>query len=509
MVDFSRAAIELLNDKYKSHGEEIKDIYPRVAKEIARHTPNNDGKIKKITKEYLQMMNDLDFLPNSPCIRNAGYGNMNKACFVLPVEDSISGIYKTLWQSAVIFKMGGGVGYNFSNLREKGAALSAGGTSSGVLSFMNLYDASTDAVKQGGFRRGASMGILDFDHPEITEFIQTKARYGRLTNFNLSVLVTDDFMKRVNNGDIIRLKSKIDKRKTVRTISASDIFWLSATYAWANGCPGLIFFDRINKDNMFYPDEVINATNPCGEVPLFPFESCCLGSINLSHCVTSDGELDFDKLKYLVERGTFFLMGMNKSTRYPEETPQCYDMQNRHFRLGLGVMGYADMLMKMHVMYDSTEALRVIDKIGRKLRISKKYAPLSVCTMSIAPTGSLSILADCSSGIEPVFAEEYERHLSDRVIKERRESEYLRISHEIEPIWHLKTLARWQKWIDNGVSKTINLPIYASQSDVADIYMKAWRMGCKGITVYRDTSKEEQPYRQIKRLKCDDESCYL
>jgi len=427
-------------------------------------------------------------------------------CFVLPVEDSISGIYKALKESAQIFKMGGGVGYNFSDLREKGAPLSHGGTSSGALSFMNMFNASTEAVKQGGFRRGASMGVLDFDHPEIIQFIQEKSKHNRLNNFNVSVLVNNDFMKRVANDDDIKLKSRWDKRRVTHTIKARDIFNLITLYAWDNGDPGLLFFDRINKDNSFYPGEQIRSTNPCGEVPLFPYESCCLGSINLSHCVTSDSGLDTAKLEYLIEKGTYFLMGMNKSSKFP--IPECYEAQERYFRLGLGVMGYADMLMKMHIKYDSVEALKVIDKIGRRLQKAEKYAPISTATLSIAPTGSLSILANCSSGIEPIFAPAYERHVTDGIFKETRDNEYLRTAHQISPDWHLKTLARWQKWIDNGVSKTINLPYEASQSDVAELYTNAWKTGCKGITIYRDGCRGEggQVYQKV---KCDGDSCYL
>ena len=506
-MNLSANAVNLLHQKYCSHGEQVVDIFPRVAKTIAKHTPGCNGHLKKFEKNYLNMLENLDFLPNSPCIRNAGWGNMNKACFVLPVEDSISGIYRTLWQSAVIFKMGGGVGYNFSDLREKDAPLSAGGTSSGVLSFMKLYDASTDAVKQGGFRRGASMGIMDFDHPDILDFIQIKAKYNILTNFNLSVLMTDDFMKRVETDDTVSLKSRHDRRRTTRTIKARDIFWLAVTYAWSVGCPGLIFFDRINKNNPLYPDEVIRATNPCGEVPLFPFESCCLGSMNLSHCMTSDGGIDYDKIDYLVENGTNFLMGMNKSTRYPKEISECYEQQNRFFRTGLGVMGFGDMLMKANVMYDSAETLKIIDKIGKRLQKAAKIAHQSVATLSIAPTGSLSIIGDCSNGIEPIFAPNYERRTNSGTFKEGRKHEYLRTAHDVTPDWHVKILARWQKWIDNGVSKTVNLPHEASQSDVADVYRAAWKSGCKGITVYRDGSKDQQVY--YAKSGCDGDTCYL
>jgi len=506
-MKISEQAYKLLQIRYKGPNENVEDIYPRVAKAIAKHSADVANGTESLEKEFLRMMLDSDFLPNSPCIRNAGYNNMNKACFVLPVEDSIHGIYKALLESAQIFKAGGGVGYNFSDLREEGALLSAGGTSSGALSFMNMFNASTEAVKQGGFRRGASMGVMDYDHPEIIRFIQEKGKYGRLNNFNVSVMLDDDFMKRVQKNDEIYLKSRLDKRKTVHTIKAKDLFNLISIYAWENGDPGVLFYNRINQDNPFYPNQAIRATNPCGEVPLFPYESCCLGSINLSNCVTSDGDLDKDKLKDMVYFGTLFLIGMNKATQF--SIKECYTAQERYFRLGLGVMGYADMLMKMHILYDSAEALSTIDKIGKIMKLSAKFSPMSVATRSIAPTGSLSILANCSSGIEPIFSSNYERHTTSGVFEEKRDSEYLRTAHEIEPIWHLKTLARWQKWIDNGVSKTINMPYNCSQSDVSDIYIKAWEMGCKGVTIFRDNCRGGEQVYKTKAPKCDGESCTL
>ena len=825
-MKITEQAYRLLETRYKSRNENVEDIYPRVARAIAKHAPDVANGTESLEKEFLRMMLDSDFLPNSPCIRNAGYNNMNKACFVLPVEDSIHGIYKALLESAQIFKAGGGVGYNFSDLREEGAPLSAGGTSSGALSFMNMFNASTEAVKQGGFRRGAcvsqdtraltrtgwksynelkagdeiltfcpetnttkfqpilkmnvfdwdgemisfknkfmdflftpnhrviyksssvsnaysicradsvpfvsiyvplcsvmeddrvdadisdeliqiagwiitegarkgngningftiyqseranpdkckeidalfdklgwkysknpdnkhymenkerawyvpayetrnilriednhkiipmwmleklslrqlqilfntlmkgdghttstwgkfttadkegayrflmlttllgyrasikaerggsiysisinfnrksstvkqedinkemytgkvwcptvesgfwvaerngyvcitgnSMGVLDYDHPEIINFIQEKGKYGRLNNFNVSVMLDDDFMKRVQTDDEIYLKSRLDRRRTVQTMKARDLFNLISIYAWENGDPGVLFYNRINQDNPFYPNQAIRATNPCGEVPLFPYESCCLGSINLSNCVTSDGDLDKDKLKDMVYFGTLFLIGMNKATQF--SIKECYTAQERYFRLGLGVMGYADMLMKMHILYDSAEALSTIDKIGKIMKLSAKFSPISVATRSIAPTGSLSILANCSSGIEPIFSSNYERHTTSGVFEEKRDSEYLRTAHEIEPIWHLKTLARWQKWIDNGVSKTINMPYNCSQSDVSDIYIKAWEMGCKGVTIFRDNCRGGEQVYKTKAPKCDGESCTL
>jgi len=509
----SDAAIKLLRERYCHPNEEPKDVYRRVAYAVSRATPDPDYYYKK----FLWMMNEAYFLPNSPCIRNAGRSNMNKACFVLPIDDSMQSIFQTLYNSAMIFKEGGGVGYNFSNLRERGAPLSGGGTSSGVMSFMRIYNAITDAIKQGGFRRGASMGILDYDHPEIIDFVREKITLHSMTNFNLSVMVDDDFMKAVTESDdYIYLRSRLDKRRILSKMKARDLFAIICYSAWMCGDPGMLFFNRINKDNPFYPRKVINATNPCGEQPLFPYESCCLGSINLSKLVEKN-EFNYDLFKELVKLGTHFLLAVNKITEFPIQ--ECYIAQAKYNRIGLGVMGFADALMKMHIYYDSDEALKFIDKIAPIMKqISRKIATQSVSTLSIAPTGSLSILASCSPSIEPIFSRSYVRKLSTMTVKEEREAnEYLRTAHEVSPEWHLKIQARWQKYVDSGVSKTINLPYEATIQDVMDIYIKAWKMGCKGITIFRDKCRgdagqvfiSEEKKQAPPRAKCDGEMCYL
>jgi len=426
-------------------------------------------------------------------------------CFVLPIDDSMESIFKTLQQSALIFKSGGGVGYNFSNLRERGAELSHGGTSSGVVSFMKLYNSLTETVKQGGFRRGASMGVLNIDHPEILNFIKEKVTPGSMNNFNLSVMVNDEFMDKADNGGKVYLRSRLDRRVIKGNFRCRDLFNIMTYSAWLTGDPGLLFYDRINKDNVNYPKHPIEATNPCGEVPLLPYESCCLGSINLSNFVTKDGEFDKDRFSDIVRISTKFLIGMNKICKFPID--ECYKAQYEWQRLGLGVMGFADMLMKMGIIYDSDDSLKMIDIIGKIMKESKKYAPMSVATLSIAPTGSLSIIADCSSGIEPWFAKSYTRHLTVGKVSESRVSKYLRTAHEVTPEWHLKVQARWQEYIDNGVSKTINLPHSATIQDIAEIYMSAWKMGCKGITIFRDGCLGDTG--QVLRTTCEDENCYL
>jgi ribonucleoside-diphosphate reductase alpha chain len=498
-MELSASAINLMRKRYCNTGEEPKDVFPRVADALGKMVNGVDR-----TKEYLAIMENLDFLPNSPCLRNANMSNQLKACFVLPVEDSMESIFTTLQRSAMIFKSGGGVGYNFSALREKDAKLSHGGTSSGVMSFIKIYDAITDAIKQGGMRRGASMGILNYDHPEIVDFITTKFKTNSLTNFNISTMVTDDFMKMVETNDIIPLKSRKDRRMVVGSIKASDLFAMITTGAWMCGDPGILFYNRINDDN-HYPEKII-ACNPCGEQFLHPYESCCLGSINLSHMLTKDGDLDMDKLNQTIESGSYFLMATNKLCQFPID--ECYIAQAKYLRIGVGIMGFADMLIQMHIKYDSQETLEVIDKIGKALQATHKIAPQSASTLSIAPTGSLSILANCSSGIEPIFDSNYERHVTIGTVTESREqSEYLRIAHEITPEWHLKIQARWQKYIDNGISKTINMPHNASVQDVRDVYVSAWKMGCKGVTVYRDGCRDNQVYR--KSTKCEGEDCHL
>lgn len=486
--------------------EEVNDVFPRVARALSNVTD------EKYYKPFLNMMENLDWLPNSPTLKNADGNNYLKACFCLGIEDSMESIFSTLRNVALIQKGGGGIGINFSLLRERGAPLSSGGTSSGVMSFMHIFDSLTDAVKQGGMRRGANMFILEYDHPQILDFVTEKIKNNTLNNANLSVLVNDEFMRGVKNGGEVIMKSKKDKRRVIDKMSSADLFNIICYSAWLRGDPGLLFFESLNRDNPFFPNEVLKTTNPCGEVPLFCeynkiSESCTLGSINLANHLTKDRDIDYDKLINTIEYGTRFLLAVNKLSEFPIE--ECYKGNYKYNRIGLGVMGFADMLMKMGIIYDSKETLSIIDKIARRMkRYSRKIAVNSVATLSIAPTGSLSILADCSSGIEPIFSTNYERHITIGKISERREhSEYLRTAHDVPPIWHLKIQARWQKWVDNGVSKTVNLPYTATIRDVADVYYRAWKMGCKGITVFRDGCLNKQVYNKIS--KCDGDTCYL
>lgn len=493
---FSKAAIDLLKLKYCGPNEQPEDVFKRVATVLG----SDDG----LAEQFEEIMLSRKFLPNSPCLRNAGGSGMLKACFTLPIFDSIDSIFKTLNAAALIFKEGGGVGYNFSKLRQKGAPLSGGGTSSGVMSFINIFDSITEAIKQGGFRKGASIGILWYNHPEIEDFITAKLDPTQLQNFNLSVMTNDNFLHKVENNDEITIKDPQDRRQKVRTMKAKDLFNVIVMSAWKHGDPGLLFYDRINKDNIYRSKTPIDACNPCGEQPLLPWESCCLGSMNLNEHVI-DGDLDYDGIKNTIELGTKMLLNVNRINEFP--VPECYMMQYKTNRIGVGIMGFADALVKLHIKYDSEETLQLIDKIGKLMKdTAKRIAPTSASVLSIAPTGSLSIIASCSPSIEPIWSIDYQRQLSYGTIQETRgDSEYIRTAHEITPEWHLKVQAQWQKWIDSGVSKTVNLSHNATMNDVAEIYMQAWKMGCKGVTVFRDGCRGDQVFVS----KCDGDSCYL
>lgn len=494
-------AKHLLKQRYCQKDEKPAQVFDRVAKSLSE----NNGDYQ----EYRDVMKEGLFLPNSPCLMNAGMGGHMKACHVLPIYDSMESIYKTLKDSAILTKAGAGIGFNFSNLREENAPISSGGTSSGPISFMKVYNTNTESVKQGGKRRGANIGILNYDHPDILRFVTEKMgnktvngqQIGELTNFNLSVGVTNEFMEMVENGGIVYLRSPVDRRKITGKIEARDLFGMICMAAWKVGDPGLLFFDRINEDNPY--KERIDIVNPCGEIPIFPYESCCLGSINLKKCLTKDKSLDKMKLRQLVEVGAKILYQINKFNEFPID--ECILAQAKYNRIGLGVMGFADMLIGMGVLYDSDDTLSIIDEVMGELILAKKINPTSASVLSIAPTGSLSILADCSPSIEPIFAANYTRSLASDIgtIKESRSSKYLREAHEITPDWHLKIQARFQKWTDNGVSKTINCSNNTTAEEIKRIYIKAWRSKVKGITVFRDGSISGV------MNKCTDESCSL
>ena len=546
----------LLRDETGKVRETPAQMFRRVAKTIAsveKAYGYSDKEIRKFEEEYYRMMFNLEFLPNSPTLMNAGteIGQLS-ACFVIPVEDSIKSIFEGVLYMALIHKSGGGTGFSFSKLRPKGDIVkSTEGIASGPVSFMRVYDVATDVIKQGGKRRGANMGILRVDHPDIFEFITAKAREGFLTNFNLSVAATDEFMKAVENDEMFELVNP-RTNKVVKKIKAREIWHSIVFMAWKTGDPGVIFIDEINRHNPTPHVGVIEATNPCGEQPLLPFESCNLGSINLAKMV-EDGKINWDKLGETVRKAVRFLDNVIDANKYP--LPEIEKMTKANRKIGLGVMGFADMLIQLGIPYDSEEAVQTAEKVmkfiteeARKTSVElgeekgsfpnfsgsvwekKGYKAMRNATVTtVAPTGTISIIAGCSSGIEPLFAIAYIRNvmegtqllevnqyfeqrtkeigiyskqLMEKVAKYGSIQKMKEIPEDLKrvfvtaldiaPEWHVKMQAAFQKYTDNAVSKTVNLPHDATIKDVENVFWLAYKLKCKGITVYRYGSKKEQ-----------------
>ncbi|HOK91773.1 MAG TPA: vitamin B12-dependent ribonucleotide reductase [Spirochaetota bacterium] len=542
--------------------ESPKGLFERVAKFVALADffyGGTDDDINQVATEFYDMMAEMFFLPNSPTLMNAGrpLGQLS-ACFVLPVEDSMEGIFDALKNMALIHKSGGGTGFSFSRLRPKNDVVSStAGVSSGPVSFMNIFNTATETVKQGGTRRGANMAILNVDHPDILEFIKSKSEETSLTNFNISVALTDSFMESARRREDYYLINPRNGTPSGK-LNAGDVYDLIIDMAWKNGEPGIVFIDRINEFNPLKKIGLIESTNPCGEQPLLPYESCNLGSINLSKVVKEkDGrpEIDFELLKKITHRAVHFLDNVIDMNNYPLKEIEKKTKMNR--KIGLGVMGYADMLIKLNIAYDSHEAIEVAESvmsfIQRESKIKsaelainrgafptfeksvyaeKGESPLrNATTTTIAPTGTISILADTSSGIEPIFALAYVRNVMDndrllevnpqfqdalrnffsddeidsimdkvavhgsvRDIEEVPESikRVFVTAHDISPLWHIKTQAVFQKYVDNAVSKTVNFPNSATKEDIREVYDLAYELGCKGVTVYRDGSRDNQ-----------------
>ena len=497
------------------------------------------------------MMRELDFLPNSPTLMNAGLplGQLS-ACFVLPVEDSLPGIFDALKNMALIHQSGGGTGFSFSRLRPKDDVVQAtGGVASGPVSFMRIFDTATDVIKQGGRRRGANMGVLRIDHPDILEFIESKSKPGFLENFNISVAATDEFMRTARQGGEIDL---INPRTGLATgrLQAAELMNLIANSAWRGGDPGVIFIDRINAAHPL--PGLIEATNPCGEQPLLPYESCNLGSINLSRLVKL-GELDWERLGELVSLAVRFLDDVIDMNRFPIKQIEEATMQRR--KIGLGVMGFADMLIQMNISYNSGEAVATAEELMKFIteraraesaslgeargsfplfeesKLKKWSAMRNSTTTTVAPTGTISIIAGTSSGIEPLFALAFVRNVlegahllevsplfeqaaaargiytADLKAELSRKGSVQDIAGvpqdlkdlfvtalDIPPEQHVRIQAAFQKYTDNAVSKTVNLAESATVSDVLKVYNLAYDLGCKGVTVFRYGSRSQVLY---------------
>ena len=544
-----------LRKKESGEMETPKDLFIRVAKNISQAELKFDPQadVDSVAEMFYNQMAALKFLPNSPTLMNAGNALQQlSACFVLPVEDSLEGIFEAVKYTALIHKSGGGTGFSFTRLRPKDDSVkTTKGVSSGPVSFMSVFDAATETIKQGGMRRGANMGILRVDHPDIMDFIYAKQDKTKLTNFNLSVGITEEFMKSVKKGTDYDLLTPRDRKK-VGSKNAKEVFNEMVRLAWEGGDPGIIFLDRINNANPTPAEGEMESTNPCGEQPLLPYESCNLGSINLVQFV-KNGKIDWDDLKNTCCIAVRFLDNVIEMNNYPIK--QIDEMTKKNRKIGLGIMGWADMLVMLDIPYNSDKAIALAEEVmkfirdeGRKMSVKLAetrgsfpgfdksiYPALGFKAMrnatitTIAPTGTISIIAGASSGIEPYFALAYYRNVMDNnklpevnpyFLTKAHEGKFYSesllnkladagnahnltevpedirkifvTSHEISPEWHVKMQAAFQKYTDNAVSKTVNFENSATIEDVEKAYMLAYDLGCKGITIYRDGSRDNQ-----------------
>lgn len=594
VLNLSENAIKVLEKRYLKRDkdgnctETPADMFHRVASSIANADlkyGKSQAQADELANKFYKAITDLYFMPNSPTLMNAGreLGQLS-ACFVLPVEDSLEGIFETVKNTALIHKSGGGTGFSFSRLRPKNDVVrSTMGVSSGPVSFMEVFNAATEAVKQGGTRRGANMGILRVDHPDIIDFIHCKSDNSRLNNFNISVAITDKFMEALKNGgdyELIHPKTKA----AVGKLNAKQVFDLIVDGAWRNGEPGIVFIDKMNADNPTPQVGDIESTNPCGEVPLLPYEACNLGSINLGRLLkeTSAGlDVDWEKLKEITKLSIHFLDNVITINNYP--LPIIADMVQNNRKIGLGVMGWADMLMKLGLSYNSEEgtdlAYKVMEFIDYHSKVesialakergafnnfkgsvyesgtflTNKYAGKSAgmikdedwknldaqikefgirnsTTTCIAPTGTISMIASASGGVEPLFGLVFQRNVmdgtemlevnpvfekyakdngfySENLMKEIAKDGSLAhvngvddkvkhifaTAHDVTPVWHVKMQAAFQLHTDNAVSKTVNFEEHATREDIEKAYILAFENNLKGITVYRNNSRTFQP----------------
>jgi ribonucleoside-diphosphate reductase alpha chain len=568
-MELSKNAMTVLERRYlKKHNgvtETPETMFKRVAEAVVeaewKFTKDSLDMVVELEEKFYNMMTNLEFLPNSPTLMNAGcdIGQLS-ACFVLPVGDSMPEIFDAVKNAAIIHKSGGGTGFSFSRLRPANDVVkSTSGISSGPVSFMNVFNAATETVKQGGTRRGANMAVLRVDHPDIMDFIMCKADKTKLNNFNISVGITDKFMQAVAEDEDYDLINPRDNSVHGR-LSAKKVFHRIITQAWENGEPGVLFLDEMNRHNPTPHMGEYECSNPCGEQMLLPYESCNLGSINLTKMIKEDSEgvyrVDYPKIRITVDTAVNFLDNVIEMNRFP--LPEIREATLGNRKIGLGVMGWADMLIKMGIPYNSVSAIQLAQDVmgfiqeqayaaSRELALTRGSYPnqnnievyhevRNSTRTTIAPTGTLSIIANCSSGIEPVFAVSYYRTVMDndvlvevnpefeRIAKERGFyskrlmeriadegiqnideipddiKQIFKTAHDISPEEHVNMQAAFQLFTDNAVSKTVNFPKTATPEDVASVIYQAYSTGCKGITVYRDGSRDNQVLAQhVKR----------
>jgi ribonucleoside-diphosphate reductase alpha chain len=534
--EFNELALELLEARYLQPGESPDGLFWRVANHVARAEGVFDrGRETEYADKFHEIMRKLLFLPNSPTLMNAGtlIGQLS-ACFVIPLEDSLEGIFESIKNAALIQKTGGGVGYDFSPIRPKGDLVrSTGMAASGPMPFIKAFNTATEAVNQGGRRRGANMAVIRVDHPDIMDFIQAKRRDGLLGNFNLSVALFDEFFNILERGADLPLRNP-RTGKVNGLIPARELLDAIVESAWECGEPGLLFIDSINETNPTPALGKIQATNPCGEQPLLPWESCNLGSINLAKMI-KDGAVNWKQLAEVVHLAVRFLDDVIEANRFPMPQIEQVSLANR--KIGLGVMGFADLLIELQIPYDSQKAVEVADRLMGFIQTEAKKAssilgrqrgdfpnfPESILAASwanmrnatvtsIAPTGSISLIAGCSQGIEPIFSFAQKRRFfggreilqihpaktkaGGDAILSGTVAKYLCCAHEIKADWQIKILAAFQRHVDNGVSKTVNLPAEARRGEIEQAIMNAHALGCKGVTFFRDKCRKFQVLEQ-------------